>query len=159
MKIAPIDPGLPEVATLLEQSDRYMAALYPAESNHLESVTDLSQPNVTLFGCFVDGALAGCSAVKLLEDDEMRYGEIKRLFVASAYRRRGISNALMEKVEQYLVERGVQAARLEVGISQPEALSLYRNRGYVKRTPFGCYRHDPLSAFMEKTLLPGPVTR
>jgi putative acetyltransferase len=47
---------------------------------------------------------------------------------------------------------GVNVARLEAGPLQPKALSLYRKLGYTERGPFGSYRVDPLSVFMEKTL-------
>jgi hypothetical protein len=37
-------------------------------------------------------------------------------------------------------------------LMQPEALGLYRALGYVERRPFGDYKSDPLSVFMEKAL-------
>jgi putative acetyltransferase len=40
--------------------------------------------------------------------------------------------------------------RLETGVRQPEALGLYRKLGYRERGPFGAYKPDPLSVFMEK---------
>ncbi len=42
--------------------------------------------------------------------------------------------------------------RLETGIKSDEALGLYRRSGYIERGPFGAYRADPLSIFMEKVL-------
>jgi len=36
--------------------------------------------------------------------------------------------------------------------AQPEALALYAAAGYERRGPFGAYRDDPLSVFMEKRL-------
>ena len=42
--------------------------------------------------------------------------------------------------------------RLETGTKQPEAIALYRKFGYVERGPFGAYKPDPLSIFMEKRL-------
>ncbi len=33
---------------------------------------------------------------------------------------------------------------------QPEAMQLYRRNVYVEIGPFGDYREDPLSVFMEK---------
>ena len=42
--------------------------------------------------------------------------------------------------------------RLETGIRQPEAIGLYRSAGYAEIGPFGAYRPDPLSLFMEKRL-------
>jgi putative acetyltransferase len=58
----------------------------------------------------------------------------------------------MEKLESHLKTNGIALARLETGISQPEALGLYRRLGYVEREPFGAYAADPLSVFMEKRL-------
>ena len=48
--------------------------------------------------------------------------------------------------------RGVRLFRLETGIKQTEAVGLYRKLGYRERHPFGAYRPDPLSVFMEKSL-------
>lgn len=35
---------------------------------------------------------------------------------------------------------------------QPEAIALYERAGFVRCAPFGEYRDDPLSIFMEKQL-------
>lgn len=149
MQINPIDPQ--SAAALIAQSDAYMAALYPAESNHLESLSALGQPNVLLVGAHIEGELVGCGAVKTLDDDG-RYGEIKRVFVLERHRGKGLSKAIMQKLEAHLQATGVRLARLETGIHQPEALGLYTQLGYVLREPFGAYAHDPLSVFMEKAL-------
>jgi putative acetyltransferase len=92
-----------------------------------------------------------CGAVKLLDDDG-RYGEIKRLYVLPAQRGKGLARMIMATLEDALRREGYPLARLETGVAQPEALGLYRALGYVERTPFGAYRPDPLSVFMEKRL-------
>jgi putative acetyltransferase len=46
----------------------------------------------------------------------------------------------------------VTLMQLETGIRQSEAIALYRKFGYVERGPFGAYRPDPLSLFIEKKL-------
>ena len=73
---------------------------------------------------------------------------------AAGWRAQGLSRALMVALEAHLRASGVPLARLETGIHQPEALALYARLGYVRRGPFGAYRPDPLSVFMEKPLLP-----
>ncbi len=151
MPIAPLDPYSKAAAELLALSDAYMASLYPAESNHMESPAALAQRHVRLIGLTIDGELVGCGAVKILEGDE-RYGEIKRVFVKDRHRGRGFSSQLMADLEHHLRQQGIALARLETGIHQPEALALYRKLGYVERPPFGAYRADPLSVFMEKRL-------
>ena len=49
-------------------------------------------------------------------------------------------------------EVGPGAIRLETGISQPEAIGLYRKAGFVEIEAFAPYKPDPLSLFMEKVL-------
>jgi len=55
-------------------------------------------------------------------------------------------------VEAAAIARGAGLLRLETGTRQPEAIGLYRATGYVEIQPFGSYRADPLSIFMEKRL-------
>ncbi len=43
--------------------------------------------------------------------------------------------------------------RLETGIHQAAARALYRSGGYAECAPFGEYRPDRLSVFMEKRLV------
>ena len=151
MYIEALDPLSAPAAHLLALSDAYMASLYPAESNHMESPSALALPNVLFLGAYLDGELAGCGAVKLMHDDGS-YGEIKRVYVLDAFRGRGVSKQLMHALEAHLVEQQIPLARLETGISQPEALGLYEKLGYQYRAPFGSYLLDPLSVFMEKRL-------
>ena len=58
----------------------------------------------------------------------------------------------MDGLESSLLAHGIGLARLETGVHQPEALSLYERRGYVRIPPFGDYPNDPLSVFFEKRL-------
>ena len=61
---------------------------------------------------------------------------------------------IMQYLEAELQQRGISVFRLETGVRQPEALGLYRKLGYVDREPFGAYKPDPLSVFMEKRVKP-----
>jgi putative acetyltransferase len=149
--VQPLSPHEPAAQRLLAASDEYMASLYPAESNHLEATASLAQPHVSFFGAFADGELLACGALKRMDDDGI-YGEIKRLFVDPAFRGRGLAKRLMTQIEEYARQLGLPVLRLETGISQPEATGLYETLGYKLRGPFGNYREDPLSLFMEKDL-------
>jgi putative acetyltransferase len=149
MEIEFLDPDSSEVRQLIAASDAYYVDLYPAESNHLESRDDLKRPNVVFIGGRIDGELVASGAAKIMQDDGC-YAEIKRVFVVDRYRGRGLSNAIMQYLETELQSRGVKLFRLETGVKQPEALGLYRKLGYSERPPFGAYRLDPLSVFMEK---------
>lgn len=78
--------------------------------------------------------------------------KLSAVFVLDHHRGKGLSKAIMQRLEAHLHATGVRIVRLETGIKQLEAISLYTNIGYVERGPFGGYRHDPLSVFMEKRL-------
>jgi putative acetyltransferase len=149
MHIEYLDPDSPEVQALLAESDAYYVNLYPAESNHLENSDDLKKPNVLFVGCRVDGELVASGAAKIVQDNDS-YAEIKRVFVVNDYRGKGLSSKVMRFLETELQGRGVSLFRLETGVKQPEALGLYRKLGYLERGPFGSYRADPYSVFMEK---------
>ena len=110
-------------------------------------------PNVLLIGCRYQGQLVASGAAKLMQDDGC-YAEIKRVFVLDEFRGRGLSARLMRFLESELQQRRVDLVRLETGVRQPEALGLYRKLGYRERGPFGAYKPDPLSVFMEKKLGP-----
>ena len=146
-----LDPFLEEARELLRQSDEIMIALYPPASNHLEPPEALARDNVLFLGAYTESELVGCGAVKVMNDDGC-YGELKRMFVIPTARGNGIATLIMRDLEAHLVKQQVAVARLETGIHQPEAISFYHKLGYKDRGPFGAYRVDPLSIFMEKRI-------
>lgn len=153
--LQPLDPFDPQAGELLAASNAYMATLYPAESNHLDGPEVLAAPNVHFIGGWQGERLLACGAVKLQRDADGAYGEIKRVWVRPEARGQGWSRRIMAALHAQLQAQGVPLARLETGIHQPEALGLYRALGYAERPPFGDYRPDPLSLFMELRLGPG----
>jgi putative acetyltransferase len=149
IRIAIENPDQAEVAALLEASDAYMASLYPAESNHMLDIASLQLPQVTFLVARVDGRALGCGAVVSSGEG---WAEIKRMFVSPAARGLKLGRRLLEEIEAIAFRSGERLLRLEAGAKQPEALALYRSAGFVEIGPFGSYRPDPLSLFMEKTL-------
>jgi putative acetyltransferase len=145
------NPDQAEVAGLLEAGDAYMASLYPAESNHMLDMASLQRAGVTFLVARVDGRALGCAA--LVSSGE-GWAEIKRMFVAPTARGLKLGRRLLERIEAVACGNGERLLRLETGAKQPEALALYRSAGFVEIGPFGAYRADPLSLFMEKALDP-----
>lgn len=142
-----------EAQELITELDTYLQGFYPDESNHLDSVHVLSQENVYMMGAFVDGKLVGIGAVKVFDD----YGEMKRFYVKPEFRGQGLARMLMGEIENHLINLGIREAKLETGIYQTEAISLYRKLGYVDCPPFGDYRADPYSLYMVKRILQNPL--
>ncbi|MEM7432139.1 MAG: GNAT family N-acetyltransferase [Pseudomonadota bacterium] len=139
------------IRALVDQSDVYLSGLYPPESNHAEPLAVLTAPGSAFFAIYEQQQPVACGAVKLVGGTPP-YAEIKRVFVDEAMRGKGLAVAIMAHLEAFAVEQDVSVMRLEAGPKQPEAIGLYRKLGYQNRGPFGPYRDDPLSIFMEKRL-------
>ena len=148
LTITSADPTSPRVRPLIAALDTYLAGLYPAESNHGLSIDDLCQENVHFVVAKRADAVVGCGALVLEQD----FGEIKRMYVVPEARKGGVGRQLLAHLEKLADDAGRPMVRLETGVDQPEALALYRHAGYARTGPFGGYRHDPLSVFMEKPL-------
>ena len=100
----------------------------------------------------VDGAAVGCAALARRDAEDEGYGEIKRMFVDERKRGLGTGRQLLDHIAMFARMCGVRELKLETGIHQPEALSLYEGFGFARCGPFGAYGEDPLSVFMEKRL-------
>jgi putative acetyltransferase len=146
-------PNQPEVRSMLESLDAYCASLYPAESNHLMDIDALMKDDVLfLVARDVDGSAVGCAALVKRGTDGENYGELKRMFVDENKRGLGTGRKLLEHIGMFAAMAGVRELKLETGIHQPEAIGLYERSGFVRCEPFGEYKPDPLSIFMEKRL-------
>jgi putative acetyltransferase len=148
--IAKEAPRQPDVIRLLHLSDAYMASLYPAESNHLLDVSALEKPGVHFFVARHEGRVVGCGSLVEAGDGT---AEIKRMFVDPESRGLSLGKKLMAALEEQAKTLDLAAIRLETGISQPEAIGLYRKAGFVEIEPFPPYKPDPLSMFMEKIIV------
>ena len=142
------DPRHPEIKALLIQSHALMQSLYSEEENHYLSVEALCKKDVCFFAAQIQGAYVGCAALALKEG----YGEMKSMFVDPHHRGKGVAKVLMAALEREAISLGVDLMRLETGEMLKEAITLYTKFGFTRRGPFGDYRDDPASVFMEKSL-------
>ena len=98
----------------------------------------------------------GCGAFKKYDDHTV---EIKRMFVSDEHRQKGAATKILLELEAWAAEEGFTRAILETGIRQPEAISLYGKRGYVRMENFGQYAGVGNSVCFEKDLrtdMPNP---
>lgn len=151
MRIEPGDPGADWARALIAELDAYLEGLYPASSNHLVPVDLLRRPDVVFLVARLGSDVVGCGA---LVDRGGEYAEIKRMYVRPSGRGAGVGRAILEALVARAQARGLRQLRLETGNAQPEALALYERAGFRPRGPFGEYREDPLSVFMERDLGP-----
>lgn len=139
----------PEVQALIAALDAYQHELYPAANNHLMPIAALMQPQVRLLVVRdAQQRAVGCGAVVLLEE----YAELKRMMVAPERRDQGLGILLVSALQKEALASGRHLLRLETGVRQPAAQRLYERMGFERCGPFGEYRADPFSIFMEKLL-------
>ncbi len=108
-----------------------------------------AKPDGRLLLAFADENLAGCVALRNLEDGIC---EMKRLFVRENFRGRKIGNALIEKLIEEARLIGYEKIRLDTYLPKmPKAFALYESHGFREIAP---YYHNPYgeTLFMEMTL-------
>jgi len=149
VEIMPERPDSEIAQELIAELEAHLRPHYPAESRHGYSVEKLLREGVAFFVIRCDGQPAGCGGVQFYG---VEYGEIKRMYVRPAFRGRGLGKQMLEYLAAYARAQGVSLLRMETGIHQREAISLYERMGFARITPFGSYRDDPLSRFYEKAL-------
>lgn len=150
MLIELADPNSPEARRLLEAHADDMAARYDGSNwAGVDGRKDLLWVART-----EEGEAIGCVALRVLRDDQV---EVKHLYVVPDARRRGVAAALMDAFEAEAARRDA-AIVLETGTEQPEAISLYRGRGYADRGPYeGSDVNGDCSLYFERA--PAPPER
>lgn len=86
----------------------------------------------------VDGAPVGCGSLRDVSAEQGgSTAEVKRVYVAPAWRGRGLSRLLMRDLESRATIRGMTRLVLEAGLQQPEAIGLYLSIGYLPVPNYG----------------------
>jgi len=91
----------------------------------------------------------GCGAMREYSGDTM---EVKRMFVPSGHRRKGIASQLLTELERWCVELGFTNCVLETGRNQPEAIAFYQRHNFKTIPNFGQYFDVANSVCFEKRL-------
>jgi putative acetyltransferase len=138
----------PDSIGMIYDLNKYLSQLYPPESNHFLDIAELNSENVRFFIAVDAGQSIGCGALRLMPG----YGEVKRMWIDPAYRGCGVGKRLLYKLENIGRYFGYRMLRLETGIHQKAAISLYEKMGYQSCDPFGEYQDDPLSLCYEKRI-------
>jgi|SRR5687767_8229142 len=148
--ILPASPHEKECLDLLVQLNSELVEKYPDELRGSPLIpNDLSGTNATFLVARIDGQLAGCGAIRPLAPG---VAEVKRMFVVQHARGHGVGRAILESLESFAKKCGYRAIRLETGLKQPEAISLYETAGYVRAPCYGPFRENSMSVCFEKQI-------
>ena len=140
-----------EIIKLLEEHLHCMAQVSPPESRHALNLDGLRQPEITFWTIWNDSELAGCGALKQLDQD---HGEIKSMRTAYKYQRQGVASTLLRHIIDQARRRGYRRLSLETGSMDyfRPARNLYAGFGFMTCGPFATYVQDSNSVFMTKEL-------
>jgi putative acetyltransferase len=144
-----------EARGLIESLEGELTRNYSAEQRHGYSVERVFRPNILFFIARLDGVSVGCGALAF-EDDT---AEVKRMYVRPEQRGNQVGRAILARLEEEALARGVGRLVLETGDVLHPAIRLYERAGFTRRTAFGPYASMPAAAiersvFMEKNLKP-----
>lgn len=153
LRISLEDPAQPDIIALLQDGERHSANLYPAESIHQLPLEALRAVHIRFLVARDDtGRAIATGGIALFGSGAECWAELKRMWVVPNARGTGVSRALLQQLEARASNEGARCLRLETGIKNHAALVLYERAGFTRCGPFGDYRPDPLSVFMQKEL-------
>ena len=93
ISIGPEDPRQSDMRRIFAESDAYMQALYPSESNHLVDADALATPDTVFLVARRNGELLGTIAFRIIAPG---HAEMKRMFVRAEARGSGLGRRLLE---------------------------------------------------------------
>ena len=104
---------------------------------------DYAAPRGSLLLAWVDGELAGCCALRPLDNVDMaNASEMKRLYVRPAFRRFGLGRLLAEAILDAARRQGYACVLLDTLDDMEAARSLYEDLGFEEVPP---YYHSPIA--------------
>lgn len=103
---------------------------------------EYAAPRGTLLLAWVDGALAGCCALRPLDNvDYANASEMKRLYVRKAFRGFGLGRQLVEAALDAARASGYDCVLLDTLVEMEAARALYEDLGFTDVPP---YYHSPI---------------
>lgn len=141
----------PRIARLLEEHLEDMRAATPPESIHALDLEALKQPEIVFWSLWRGEELAGCGALKRLNDT---HAELKSMRTARKFRGMGLGTLILEHILREARARGFRRVSLETGAMEffAPARALYAKHGFMVCGPFEGYGDDPNSVFMTREI-------
>lgn len=148
-----VETATAEVRELIRELDDELSAHYEAEQRHGLTVEGIFQPHMRFFVARINEVAAGCGGIAL----GSQFAEIKRMYVRTGARGRGVADAIIDRLTAEAQDAGLSILRLETGVQQVAALRFYERCGFRRCSAFGAYSSMPpqavaASVFMEKRI-------
>ena len=140
-----------DVRSLITLHQRRMYDASPPGTSFALDLSGLEDAAVTVLEARDVHALLGVGALLELSATE---GEIKSMRTADTALRRGVGQALLERIIGIARERGYRRVLLETGTGETfePANRLYLRNGFTRCAPFGAYAETDFNIFYELAL-------
>jgi GNAT superfamily N-acetyltransferase len=138
----------PDAVALIADVQQEYVVRYGGEDSTPVDPAEFAPPDGLFLVAYVDGTPAACGGWRAHGTD----AELKRMYVAPAFRGRGLARAVLAELERTAGEAGFRRVILESGQRQPEALALYRSSGYEPVPSFGVYADSPEAVHLGKVV-------
>lgn len=137
------------VKQLLQEHHNDMLKHSPPESVHALNLSSLKAADITFFTVWIDGKLAGCGALKRLNE---KHVELKSMRTSSSFLRKGVAAKLLTYLIATAKIQKFERISLETGTADAfiPAQELYTKFGFKACNPFSNYQDDPYSIFLTK---------
>lgn len=139
----------PMAQDLVERVQQEYVARYGGRDEAVVDPAEFRPPQGLFLAAEVAGEAVGSGAWRALGG---RVAEIKRVYVAPEFRRRGAAQLIMAALERSAAQAGHRSLVLNSGARQPEALRLYEQLGYGPVPGYGVYACAPGAVFLGKEL-------
>lgn len=119
---------------------------FDEELLHLKEM--YSFPNGAILLSKNKNIFTGCVAVRKKEND---IAELKRMFIQSSFRKKGIAALLLEKALEIATELRYKKIRLDTLDTMTPAINLYKKYGFYEIEPY-YFNPEKNAVFFEKIL-------
>lgn len=148
-KLARTKEGHEDFQHLVTLLDQDLETRYAQDRSVREAHTTID-PAARVVVAYHGSEPVGCGCFR--PTPESQTVEIKRMFVHPRWRGRGVAKTMLQELETWARTEGYTWAKLETGMKQPEAISLYQRSGYGRIENYEPYRNVPQSVCFGKEL-------
>ncbi len=149
MRIERTDSSNNDFQRLVTELDTYLKKVngeadeFYAQFNHIE------QMNHVVIAYDDHQAAIGCGAMKPYDEQSV---EIKRMFVPTEYRGKGVAVKILHSLQSWAKEMGFNRCILETGVFMPNAVRFYEKCDFQRIANYGQYASVEDSVCFEKYL-------
>lgn len=157
LQIRPVPYDHPDVVDMTAAVQRFYASIYGTQDEAHVDPAHFEPPDGAFFVVYEQDVPVGMGGWRRLDPTARgvvgeRPVEIKRMYVADQFRRRGVARMLLSHLESTAARAGADWALLETGNPQSAAKALYRSSGYQDAPNFGYYADEEGQVSLRKRL-------